>query len=103
MGISIVLKYRFTFQYLPVVMHVAVELCIPTVSDKEMQDLYDELKQPGDKRDGQVLAIYDRVFELIKMKIEEFDLRVPVLFQSDEINRLALTYFNANREVFFSL
>ena len=64
-----------------------------------MEDLAEDLKKPGDKRDGQVLAIYDRVFQLIKRKIEEFDLKVPVLFQSEEVNRLALTYFNGNREV----
>ena len=92
-------KYLFTFQYLPVLMYVAVEYCIPKVSEKEMEDLAEDLKKPGDKRDGQVLAIYDRVFQLIKRKIEEFDLKVPVLFQSEEVNRLALTYFNGNREV----
>ena len=60
-------KYLFTFQYLPVLMYVAVEYCIPIVSEKEMEDLAEDLKKPGDKRDGQVLASKLVVF-LLSMK-----------------------------------
>ena len=81
-------------------MAIAVKCCIPKVTDQEMENFSEELKIPGERREGQLLANYDRLFIILREKIVQYDLDVPILFKNnDAINRLALTYFNTNREV----
>ena len=64
-----------------------------------MEDLAAVLKKPDDKRDGQLVAQYDRFYTAVKDRAVEFGIPLPALFEKDVIDRTALTYFNTDDEV----
>ena len=76
-----------------------MDTCVPAVTKEEMGDISHVLKIPGDKREGQVIASFDRVYRAIKGAIEEHGFRAPAAFSSDHIDRRSITYFNTNMEV----
>ena len=80
-------------------MKLALETCVPAVTKEEMGDISHVLKIPGDKREGQVIASYDRFYKAIKGAAEEYGFPVPAAFQLDQIDRRSSTYFNTNMEV----
>ena len=80
-------------------MSIGVATVLPKVTQDEMEELAGVLKKAGDKREGQILANYDRVYKTISAAITEYDLQKPVLFQSVEIDRTSAIYFNTNQEV----
>ena len=56
-------------------MKMTVDLCIPKVTPEEMEYFAGDLKVPGDRREGQLLAVYDRVYIYLKSEMEnEMDL-----------------------------
>ena len=79
-------------------MSIGVANVLPKVTKDEMEELAGVLKKAGDKREGQILANYDRVFKTISAAIKEHDLQRPILFQSNEIDRTSAIYFNTNQE-----
>ena len=76
-----------------------METCVPPVSKEELESVSHLLNKPGDKREGQVIASYDRIYSVMKEKIVEHGFRTPIVFESDEIDRRSSTYFNTNSEV----
>ena len=81
-------------------MKMTVDLCIPKVTPEEMEYFAGDLKVPGDRREGQLLAVYDRVYIYLKSEMEKcVGLELPLLFRGNEVDRLALTYFNMDTEV----
>jgi hypothetical protein len=91
--------YFLLFQYLPVVLSMGIDALLPKVTELEMETYESILKKPGDKREGQLLANYDRVFKMLKDCALKYEIPLPLLFQQDTIPRTSLTYFNTNREV----
>ena len=87
-------------KFLPVLFSLGVDCILPRCSDTELNDLEDVLKKPRDRREGQVIIGYDRLFTALKDICERLSLRTPPLLKSETIDRMSLTYFNTNREVF---
>ena len=87
-------------KFLPVLFSLGVDCILPRCSDTELNDLEDVLKKPRDRREGQVIIGYDRLFTALKNICERLSLRTPPLLKSETIDRMSLTYFNTNREVF---
>jgi hypothetical protein len=77
---------------------LGVQTLLPKVTYEEMEELEGFLRKPGDRREGQLLANYDRVYKEIKIGIEEFALPLPRLFQMDYIDRTSATFFNTSTE-----
>ena len=94
-------QYFSYSQFLPVLMKLAIVICLPTATPAEMEDLAGDLKKPGDKRGGQTLAMYGRLFECMKNAIEKYGLRKAILFESEGIDRRSLIAFNTDTEVTF--
>ena len=80
-------------------MKLAIEICLPRASPAEMEDLAGDLKRPGDKRGGQTLAMYGRLYGYMKDAIEKYGLRKAILFESEGIDRRSLIAFNTDTEV----
>ena len=80
-------------------MQIALQICLPRVTEVEMEDLAGHLKKAQDKREGQILAIFDRLFMFLKEEIAMYNLREPLVFLSEGIDRRCLTAFNSNEEV----
>ena len=97
--LSILAQHNPSFQFKPILLSLGIDVLLPKVSNPEMEALDSVLKTPGDKREGQVLANYDRVYQHIRDKAMEYDIPLPPLFEKDSIDRTALTYFNTNKEV----
>ena len=91
-------QHKF-FQFLPVLLQIALEISLPRVTETEMETLAGHLKKPRDKREGQILAIFDRLFKLLEEGITTHGLRRPLLFEGEGIDRRCLTAFNTNIEV----
>ena len=64
-----------------------------------MEALDSVLKTPGDKREGQVIANYDRVYMHVREKALEHNIPLPILLEKDDIDRAALIHFNTDQEV----
>ena len=78
---------------------MGVATVLPRVTDDEMTDFDGLLKTPGDRREGQLVANYDRVYKTLEAAIEAHSLPKPIMFQSETINRTSLLYFNTDEEV----
>ena len=78
---------------------MGIDALLPKVTELEMETYESILKKPGDKREGQLIANYDRVFSILKERALKYEFPLPLLFQQDTIPRTSLTYFNTNREV----
>ena len=78
---------------------MGIETLLAKVTNREMEVLDSVLKKPGDKREGQLLANYDRVYMYIKDLAMEHNIPLPPLFETDDIDRESLIYFNSNKEV----
>ena len=87
------------FQFLPVLMKLALDTCVPPVTKVELELVSHVLNKPGDKREGQVIVSYDRIYSTLKEAGVQHGCRVPPVFQSDGIDRRSSTYFNTNSEV----
>ena len=96
-------KYYLIFQLKPDLLSMGIDMLLPKVTNQEMEALDTVLKTPGDKREGQVIANFDRMYQHIKDKAQELNIPLPLLFESDSINRTALIYFNTDKEVSASL
>ena len=81
-------------------MKIAVDICIPKVTEEEMECLSGEMKVPGDRREGQILCIYDRIHKFLKIEMMNNGIDLPPLLNQGEIDRYALTYFNSDKEVY---
>ena len=57
------------------------------------------MKKPGNKREGQPIANYDRFFKIVKEGAIKYDIPLPPVLEPDTIDRTALIYFNTNNEV----
>ena len=64
-----------------------------------LSGLDDVLKQKRDKREGQRILTYDLMFLALKAAIAQYNLPVPLVFQSSHIDRTSMTYFNTCEEV----
>ena len=80
-------------------MKLALEACVPPVTKAEMENISHTLKIPGDKREGQVIASYDRVYSALKEANQLYGFRVPAVFEEEHIDRRSSVYFNSNNEV----
>ena len=80
-------------------MKLALETCVPPVTNAEMEDISHLLKIPGDKREGQVIASYDRVYTALKRAGVQHGFPVPSVFEPEHIDRRSSTYFNSSSEV----
>ena len=80
-------------------MQLAVQTCVPACTPEEMERVDPVLRVPGDKREGQLIVNFDRVFMAVENAIEEYGLERPDLFKADGIDRRSMTYFNTNNEV----
>ena len=89
---------RDLYKYLPVILGLGLCSMLKRITDPQMEAYDGILKVDGDDREGQVLLNYDRLHSAIDDAITFYDLDRPLLFQSDTIDRNALTYYN-NREV----
>ena len=78
---------------------MGIDALLPKVTELEMETYEAILKKPGDKREGQLLANFDRVYTILKEGALKYGFPLPLLFQHDNIPRTSLTYFNTNREV----
>ena len=91
-------KARELHSYLPVLLGLGLSCMLDRITDQELP-LYDGLlKRDGDDRQAQVLLHFDKTHEAVEVAIEEFNLNIPLLFQSSPIDRTALTFYN-EREV----
>ena len=86
-------------RFLPVLFSLGVKCILPRVSRDELDGLAGVLKQPRDRREGQVLIGYDRLFSALKEAVIRFDLNMPPLLRSENIDRMSLIYFNIDRTV----
>lgn len=91
------------FQFYPVLMQLALEVCLKKVTEAEMEELElaGHLKTPGDKREGQVPAVYSRLYKVVKRAIETWGLRKPLLFESEGIDNRSVVALYRNMEVGF--
>ena len=80
---------------------MGIECLLPKVTNNEMEVLAPVLKKPGDKREGQLLANYDRVYMHIRDMAIEHNITLPPLFEADDIDRTCMIYFNTDEEVSF--
>ena len=78
---------------------MGIETLLPKVTNAEMEELDSVLKKPGDKREGQVLANFDRVYMYMKDMAITNNIPLPDLFKKDDIDRTCMIYFNTNQEV----
>ena len=78
---------------------MGVATVLPRVTDAEMADFEGLLKIPRDRREGQLVANYDRVYETVESAIDTYALPKPIMFHSETINRTALLYFNTDEKV----
>ena len=78
---------------------MGIETLLPKVTNAEMEVLDSVLKRPGDKREGQLLANYDRVYMFMKDVAITHNIPLPPLFEKDDIDRTCMIYFNTNQEV----
>ena len=69
------------------------------VTDDEMVDLDCVLKRSGDRREGQILANYDRVFKILNCVCDDLELVKPPLMMKNCVDRRSLIYFNTGEEV----
>ena len=76
---------------------------MPNVTPKEMDEFNPILKNPGSKREGQVLAGYDRVYGVLKAAVHKFGFKTPAVFESSGVDRRSSIYFNTNKEVITSM
>ena len=64
-----------------------------------MKDLEDVLKVKDERREGQRIVAYDRLFKALQDKAKEFDLPVPEVLMSKFIDRTSITHFNSSDQV----
>ena len=86
-------------KFLPVLFSLGVECILPRCSDTELADLEEVLKRPRDRREGQVISGYDRLFLALRNVCDRLSLKMPPLLRSETIDRTSLTYFNTDHEV----
>ena len=97
---NVVSRLIVCLQFLPDLLSLGVDTLLAKVTSLEMEDLAAVLKKPDDKRDGQVVAQYDRFYIAVKDRAVEFGIPLPPLFETDGIDRTALIYFNTDEEVY---
>ena len=90
------------YEYLPVVLSWGVDAVLPKVTPTEVAGLDDVLLKKKDRREGQLIRNYDRMFRKCREAIIKYKLEAPPLFLCDVIDRTSMIYFNSNTEVFSS-
>ena len=76
-----------------------VDTLLDIVTYEELESYENFLKKPGNKREGQIIANYDRFFKIVKDGAIKFGIPLPPVLEPDTIGRTALIYFNTNNEV----
>ena len=86
-------------EYLPVLYGMGLDALLPRITQAQLADISDVLNNPKDKREGQIILQYDNIFKACQDAITRFNLDAPPLFNSGDIDRTALIYFNHQQEV----
>ena len=66
---------------------------------QELAEIEEILEQLKDKRVAQRFVTYDRIFLALQTAAKEFGFPLPKVFQSEFVDRTAITYFITNEEV----
>ena len=68
---------------------------------QELAEIEDILGQLKDKRAAQRFVTYDRIFLALLSAAEEYNIPLPKVFMSQNIDRTSITHFITNEEVTF--
>ena len=83
--------------FLPVLLGLGLDCLLEKITDDDLLAYEDVMKDPDDDRFAQVLLNYDRVHSALADAITEYTLDPPLLFQTQTIDRTALTYYNGKQ------
>ena len=85
------------YKYKPVMLAMGVETLLTKVPTPLVKELKDLLPKANCRRSAQVIYNYDNVFKVCKDKITTHQIEeVPLLFDSLEIDREAIVFYNMN-------
>lgn len=90
------------YEYKPVMLAMGVATLLQRISRAELAELSEVLQNPNDKRAGQVIFSYDNIYKYCKDVIKSLGLvdDIPALFDSEDIDRTALIWFNKKQARF---